>query len=593
MAELESGSDGGELEARVARLEALVARLTAHLETTAQRKTSGPRQPGSAESPSAGGSEPRPGAPGLDTPQFHRPAPEPAPPAGPSLTQRLAGSGERWLARMGIGFVILAVAFLLKLSFDRGWITPLLRLWMGGGIGVALLVLGLRIEPQARRLAQALMGGSIAVFYLVGWAGFQLYQLIPFPVAFALMCATTVLALVLAERQDSAFLGVVGISGGLSTPFLLDSGFRDVNALAIYVTLILLGGGFVHFRRGWHSLLATLGLGGAAVLMAVTLGARGPALFPLMAIAAFWLVGVGSPLSRWVLGPEGGADGAEREASPGTMGAHRASLIWTTGFTAGLLSTVFRFDDLGVALTLLALALILAMVARGLRPIPLAAWPAAETSALALLGALWIYPGGEAAIFLTASAAALFLVLRARGAPGRLDVVAHLGFGAAAFVFVLTSQGDNPHWFGGLFGGGLFRLGALAMAALVSLQLAGPAKTIYQAAAYLGLLLWSYSIFQPMANGAALVSVAWTIQGAAALMAAVRQGSQPLQFTGLATIVLVAVKMLVFDLSELDPVWRILLFMGFGVGLMGLAWLLNRAGTAGGGNAEGEAAGKP
>lgn len=562
MPDPQPGPDGGELEARVARLEALVERLTAQVEDTSARGSDAP--------------PPQP-------PASQPPASQPPPPAGPSLSQRMAGSGERWLGRMGIGFVILAVAFLLKLSFDRGWITPPLRLWMGGGIGLTLLVLGLKIEPHARRLSQALMGGSIAVFYLVSWAGFQLYHLIPFPVAFAFMCATTVLALVLAERQDSPFLGVVGISGGLATPFLLDTWSRDATPLAIYVTLILLGGGFVHFRRGWHSTLATLVLGGAAVLVTVTVtyGATGPTLFPLMAIAAFWLVGVGSPLSRWVLGPQGGAHNAEQDPGPGTMAAHRGSLFWTTAFTAGLLSSVFHFEQLGTALTFLALALILAVVARGLRPVPAASWPAAETAALALLVALWIYPGGEAAIFLTASAAALFLMLRARGEPGRLDVVAHLAFAVAAFVFVITSPGNNLHWFGGLFGGGLFRLGALAMAALISLQLARPASVIYRAGAYLGLLLWSFSIFQPMANGAALVSVAWTVQGAVALLAAVRQASQPLQFTGLTTIVLVAAKMLLFDLSELDPVWRILLFMGFGVGLMALAWLLNRAAAAG------------
>jgi hypothetical protein len=210
-----------------------------------------------------------------------------------------------------------------------------------------------------------------------------------------------------------------------------------------------------------------------------------------------------------------------------------------------------------------------------------------------LLAALWIYPGAEAAIFLTYSAAALILALRVKGAPGRLDVVAHCSFAVTGWVFVMTSSGTDPAWFSGLLGGRLFRLGALTMAAVVSIQLAGPARTIYQSAVYLGLLLWSYSTFHPMSNGAGLVSAAWTVQGAVALMTAVRQESQLLQFKGLGTIALVAAKMLLFDLSELDPVWRILLFMGFGVGLLSLAWHLNRAGSAGGEKPAREAAGEP
>lgn len=595
MSGIESEGHGPGLEARLARLESQVERLVAEVQAISEGREVPGFESLRPEPEAADPASPASGTSAGPGPTLSR-QPQPAP--RPSLSQRLAGSGERWLARLGIGFVVLAVAFLLKLGFDRGWITPLFRLWLGGGVGVALLILGLRVEPRARRLSQALLGGSIAVFYLVGWAGFQLYHLIPLPVVFALMCTTTVLAIALAERQDSPFLSVVGISGGLLTPFLLNTGSNNVAALAIYLTLILLGGGLIHFLRGWHSLLGTLILGGAAVLVVVIQGDEGAAVLPLVALATFWLVGVGSPLARWVVGPEGGAEGGASGGSGGdvglgTMAVHRASLFWTTGFTALLFSTLLDFGDLGLALTFLALGMVLAVTAWGMRPVRPAAWPAAETAALALLAALWIYPGSEAAIFLTASAAALLLVLRAQGAPGRLDVVAHCSFAATGLVFVITSSGTDPAWFGGLLGGGLFRLGALAMAAVASIQLAGPARTLYQSAVYLGLLLWSYSIFHPMSNGAGLVSAAWTVQGAVALMTAGRQESQLLQFKGLGTIALVAAKMLLFDLSELDPVWRILLFMGFGVGLLSLAWLLNRAGSAGGQKPAQEAAEEP
>ena len=149
---------------------------------------------------------------------------------------------------------------MLKLGFDRGWITPLFRLILGGGIGTALLLVGLRIEPRTGRLGQALLGGSIAVFYLVSWAGFELYDLMSFVLAFSLMTATTVLAIALAERRESAFLAVIGVSGGLATPFLLDTGSGNVIALAAYAALVLLGGGVVQYRRGWQTLLGTLNL---------------------------------------------------------------------------------------------------------------------------------------------------------------------------------------------------------------------------------------------------------------------------------------------------------------------------------------------
>ena len=117
------------------------------------------------------------------------------------------------MGRIVIGFVILAMALLLQLGFVRGWITPALRLVAGLGVGTVLMAFGLRLEPARRRLAQALLGGSIAIFYLVGFAGFQLYELLPFWVALSLMTTTTVLSIVLSERQDSPVLAVIGVSG--------------------------------------------------------------------------------------------------------------------------------------------------------------------------------------------------------------------------------------------------------------------------------------------------------------------------------------------------------------------------------------------
>ena len=35
-------------------------------------------------------------------------------------------------------------------------------------------------------------------------------------------------------------------------------------------------------------------------------------------------------------------------------------------------------------------------------------------------------------------------------------------------------------------------------------------------------------------------------------------------------------KLLLVDLAQLDPVWRILLFLGFGATLLGLGYLINR-----------------
>ena len=174
------------LEERVARLERLVEALI-HRGRSEQPgpETKAPSPPLEVEPhPGAVNREPsqeqRPGQ-GRSQDPGQRPRPDSVPARPPSWAEQirspsLAGQSERWLGRIGIGFVVLAMALLLRLSFDRGWITPAFRLVAGFGAGSVLLVLGLRLEQARRALAQARLGGSIALFSLVGFAGFPLYE---------------------------------------------------------------------------------------------------------------------------------------------------------------------------------------------------------------------------------------------------------------------------------------------------------------------------------------------------------------------------------------------------------------------------------
>ena len=47
---------------------------------------------------------------------------------------------------------------------------------------------------------------------------------------------------------------------------------------------------------------------------------------------------------------------------------------------------------------------------------------------------------------------------------------------------------------------------------------------------------------------------------------------------GLGTLGLVAAKLLLVDMAELEAVWRILLFLGFGGGFLLLSYFINRGG---------------
>src|SRR5215212_8068808 len=181
-------------------------------------------------------------------------------------------SGEYWLNKIGIGLLLLGLIFLYKYSVDQGWLVPVVRVAFGLVLGTTLLAIGLRVYQDHRHFSQVVLGGSIAAFYTTGFAAFNLYALVAYPVAFAFMVSVTVLAVTLALRHNEVVLSVLGVAGALSTPFLLYAGTANVPALVAYTCIILTGTGTIYFYRGWRSLLLTAFAGVWIVFLVGTSG---------------------------------------------------------------------------------------------------------------------------------------------------------------------------------------------------------------------------------------------------------------------------------------------------------------------------------
>jgi hypothetical protein len=164
--------------------------------------------------------------------------------------------GQLWLNRLGIGLLLLGVALLFRYSIDMGWITPAVRVGFGTAVGVTLLAAGLRIGEK-RRFGSVLVGGGIAVFYIVGWAAFNLYSLVGYTAAFAGAVAVTALAFWLALRKDEPALGILGAIGGLGTPLLLGLSYGTPRGLAIYTCIIIGWTAALHVKRSWRWVLWT------------------------------------------------------------------------------------------------------------------------------------------------------------------------------------------------------------------------------------------------------------------------------------------------------------------------------------------------
>ncbi len=70
-----------------------------------------------------------------------RAAPRTAAPS-PAATSLEAQIGGRWLLYLGVGALVVAAAYFVKLAFESGWVTETMRVVIGGLTGALLPLRG-------------------------------------------------------------------------------------------------------------------------------------------------------------------------------------------------------------------------------------------------------------------------------------------------------------------------------------------------------------------------------------------------------------------------------------------------------------------
>jgi uncharacterized membrane protein len=156
------------------------------------------------------------------------------------------------LLAVGVVALILAAGYLLRLSFDRGWISPVMRCIGGVISGVAVGAIGWRLQPRYRTYGAALIGCGAAIIYLSVWAAARLYGVLPPTTGiFALALVSVALAMI-AYAIDVEALGTTAALGAFFAPILLGQDQTNAGLLLLYLGCMAAGLGLVAARRGWR-----------------------------------------------------------------------------------------------------------------------------------------------------------------------------------------------------------------------------------------------------------------------------------------------------------------------------------------------------
>jgi hypothetical protein len=179
--------------------------------------------------------------------------------------------------------------------------------------------------------------------------------------------------------------------------------------------------------------------------------------------------------------------------------------------------------------------------------------------------------GGDALLLAFAAQALALHWLAGRGGGPSIRWMAHRVFMAAAgwMLFRLVQNGDTdaPRV--------LADLAVLAVGLVASYLFRGRRAVLaYRFFVHVGLMGWLWRQLAPYDGGQGLATIAWGVYGLGLLRYGRRAGRPVVERTGIATLLAVVAKLFLVDLSALHPLFRVLLFLGFGAVFLFLSYAL-------------------
>lgn len=184
-------------------------------------------------------------------PAMARSAVAPAPPSrGADLETLIAG---RWLNRIGLLLVLIAVAYFLKLVIDNEWIGPTGQVAFGVLVGAGLLGFSQWLLGRGHHyFSEGITALGAGVLYLSLWAGSTYYQVFSLEMGFLAMIGVTAATVAIAVGRDAQRIALLALIGGFLTPLLVSTGTDAQVALFGYVAVLNASLLAVAWKKSWR-----------------------------------------------------------------------------------------------------------------------------------------------------------------------------------------------------------------------------------------------------------------------------------------------------------------------------------------------------
>lgn len=494
---------------------------------------------------------------------------------------------EGWIGKVGILLLLFGLVYLFKYAVDQGWLTPLVRVLFGLGLGTLLLVFSARLYEKRRPFSLLLFGGGIVAFYVTGFAAFQVFELVSYPVALIFMVAVTALSFAISVRPFEAFPSLLGAIGGFLTPFLLWVEPLSIPGLVGYACILITGALVVYYYRGWRPLFWLTFIGGGLVLF-TALGngfvfTEEPSLVDRMpmqlSILYAWFIFSVLPIAREVIASRGGS--TLLPTSPGIrvkkvserknryLRQHLQLFIPIVAISAFVMSTPIwslpekEWGWIALVVSMLYGVAVFAVYYRD--SVKDFTTSLGVTAVILFTIALTILFEDHLLILLITLEATVLHVLAHRYDNKAVHIGGYLLFGIVGFVMLeRLSQTDfraadilNKRAVTDLM---IFGLALVASFRLPTVRI----RSLYRVLVHLAFLGWFIREMDQMVDGQAFITICWGVYAVLLVVAGLRLNDGFVRTLGVGTLLLVVGKLFLVDLSALETIWRIVLFLGFG-----------------------------
>jgi uncharacterized membrane protein len=160
--------------------------------------------------------------------------------------------GENLINKIGIGVLVLGIAYFVRYAIDKDWISEVGRVAIGILSGGILSFFAHKIRKSFKAFSSVLVGGALAVFYYTISIGFHEYELFSQSVAFALMVIITGFSVLLSVSYDRKELAILALVGAFSTPLMVSNGSGNYLVLFSYLAIVNVGMLVLAYFRKWN-----------------------------------------------------------------------------------------------------------------------------------------------------------------------------------------------------------------------------------------------------------------------------------------------------------------------------------------------------